>query len=215
MAPTFQTLAVVGRLLPDLKRRPGKFPAWPRRLKFVLLLLFLFVFLLPCLQAQEARPTDVEVQAAYLFNFGKFVRWPLSEDAQSNLLPLNICVLGKSSFGSVLDSTVRGETIDGRPVVAKTIPSLQDAASCRIVFISASEEGRLGAILPALRHQGILTVSNIPHFTDRGGMIEFVNFDDRIRFAVNLVPLREAGLSVSSELLKVAIRVIGQMGRQR
>jgi hypothetical protein len=175
------------------------------------LLAFISCSLFPLrFQAQERRPTDIQVEAAYLFNFGKFVRWPINPDAAIG--SLNICVLGKNPFGSVLDSTVKDEAIDGRPVTARILLSLQDASNCHIVFVSASEEGRLNAILPALRRQGALTVSNIPHFVDRGGMIGFVNLDDRIRFVVNLAAVREAGLTVSSELLKVAVQVMGQAG---
>jgi len=37
-------------------------------------------------------------------------------------------------------------------------------------------------------------------------MIGLVNQADRIRFEVNVAPLENAGLTVSSELLKVALR---------
>jgi hypothetical protein len=40
-------------------------------------------------------------------------------------------------------------------------------------------------------------------------MIELMNQEDRVRFAVNVTATSEAGLSVSSELLKVATKVIG------
>jgi hypothetical protein len=43
-------------------------------------------------------------------------------------------------------------------------------------------------------------------------MIQFVTQEDRIRFAVNVGPIEDAGLSVSSELLKVATKVIGKSG---
>jgi hypothetical protein len=52
-----------------------------------------------------------------------------------------------------------------------------------------------------------LTVSDIPQFSQRGGMIQFVLEGNRIRFEVNLTATRRAGLSLSSELLKVATAV--------
>jgi hypothetical protein len=161
-------------------------------------------------QAQQVRPTESQVKAAYLFNFGKFVRWPTA--ANGHRETLEICVLGKNPFGSVLDATVKGETIDGSDVIARTVPSLQDAGTCNILFVSTSEEGRLGAILSGAKHLRALTVSDIPNFAERGGMIELVTEGNRIRFAVNMAPLGEAGLAVSSELLKVAVRVMGQNG---
>ena len=43
-------------------------------------------------------------------------------------------------------------------------------------------------------------------------MIQFVPRDNRIRFEVNLPATEEAGLTLSSELLKVAVKVIGKPG---
>ncbi len=74
--------------------------------------------------------------------------------------------------------------------------------------MSQSEEARLTAILAGAKRLQALTVSDIPHFAERGGMIGLVNQADRIRFEVNVAPLENAGLTVSSELLKVALRVI-------
>jgi YfiR/HmsC-like len=83
-------------------------------------------------------PTDYEVKAAYLNNFGKFVQWPESLPApQSNTFA--ICVLGQDPFGSILDNTVVGATVDGKTVVARRIATAEQATDCRIVFISASE----------------------------------------------------------------------------
>lgn len=156
--------------------------------------------------SQTGHPTGSQVKAAYLFNFGKFVRWPVNPLAGGDAF--EICVLGKNPFGAVLQATVEGESIDGKTIIARNLPSIEDAGHCRILFISSSEEGRLSSILSVIRHLHTLTVSDIPAFSQRGGMIEFVSQQDRIRFAVNMAPMSEAGLTVSSELLKVATKVI-------
>ena len=156
-------------------------------------------------EAQQARPTESQVKAAYLFNFGKFVRWPVLANSVDSL---QICVLGKNSFGTVLEATVKGEAISGKPVTTRNIPSMHDADGCHILFVSMSEETRLNAVLASAKRLPVLTVSDIPHFAERGGMIGLVNQEDRIRFEVNVAPIEDSGLTVSSELLKVALRVI-------
>jgi hypothetical protein len=80
--------------------------------------------------------------------------------------------------------------------------------------VSASEEGRLGAIFSIAKRAGALTVSDIPRFAERGGMIEFINREDRIRFTVNIASIEDARLTVSSELLKVAARIIRKKARE-
>jgi hypothetical protein len=76
-----------------------------------------------------------------------------------------------------------------------------------VLFISASEDARLKSILAALDKSSLLTVSDVADFTKRGGMIQFVMDGGRIRFEVNLAAARQAGLNLSSELLKVASSV--------
>jgi len=156
--------------------------------------------------AEEPHPTESQVKAAYLYNFGKFVTWPTtpapSEDSR------NICVLGKDPFGAVLDSTVAGESIDGKKITVRRLAKVQESAHCSILFVGLSEASRLDAILPVARRFGTLTVSDIPHFAERGGMIEFVMQQNKIRFEVNRAAAQQSHLVLSSELLKVAVKVI-------
>lgn len=160
----------------------------------------------PGADAQQQRPTEYQVKAAYLFNFGKFVAWPEKTDLERSA-PFEICVLGDDPFGAALDTAVTGATIRGKDVAAKRIAKPQDVGACKVLFISTSEDSRLSAVLSALGKMNVLTVSDIPQFSERGGMIQFVRDGDRVRFEVNLSNAEGAGLNLSSELLKVAVRV--------
>jgi hypothetical protein len=175
--------------------------------QFVLLAIVFALWGLPSLYAQHSKPKEYEVKAAYLFNFGRFVEWP-TKIAATKGDTFAICVLGQDPFGAALDATIAGETIAGKNVVARRILKPQDALNCRVLFVSSSEESRLKDILPVLHDASILTVSDIPQFTRRGGMIQFTLEGSRVRFEVNLTPAQEAGLTLSSELLKVAVAVI-------
>ena len=154
--------------------------------------------------APGSKPTEYQVKAAYLLQLRQV--HPLASGRGKND-SFAICVLGRDPFGPTLDATLAGETIDGRKVVAMRPARVQDAAECRILFISASEAARLDEILAVLGKTGVLTVSDMPQFTERGGMIQFVLESDRVRFEVNLGAAQRAGLSPSSELLKVATAV--------
>jgi len=161
-----------------------------------------------CLHAQAQLPkaNEFQVKAAYLYNFGRFVEWP-DENSPDKKEVFEICVLGADPFGPTLDATLARETIDGKSVTAKRIAKPQDVDSCRIVFISSSEEGHLKEVLAALDKASVLTVSDIPRFSERGGMIGFILDGDRVRFDVNLASAQDARLTLSSELLKVANNV--------
>ncbi len=160
----------------------------------------------PSLHAQQSRPGEYQVKAAYLYNFSRFVEWP-AQIARAQRDSFAICVLGQNPFGSALNAILADETVAGKSVVAKAIPAPEDAANCRVLFISLSESSRLTQILTALGDASVLTVSDLPEFTRRGGMVQFVLEGNRVRFEVNLATAERAGLTLSSQLLKVATNV--------
>lgn len=178
---------------------------------FLAIAVLLSFFLSISSSAQQQHPTDSQVKAAYLYNFGKFVRWQPDHPTNPEML---ICILGKDPFGPILDTTVEGESIDGRKLAVKRFARVQDAASCSILFISSSEESQLGSILVVAKRFRVLTVSDIPRFAERGGVIGFVLQQDKIRFEVNRSAAEQAHLTLSSELLKVASRLYNKAAEQ-
>jgi hypothetical protein len=161
---------------------------------------------IPALVAQNSRPTDYDVKAAYLYNFGRFIEWPETVAATQGG-PFTVCVLGQDPFGPRLDATLAGETIGGKTIVAKRISNADESGNCRILFLSLTDESRLNKIIADLDKKAVLTVSDAPQFVTRGGMIQFVLEGKKVRFEVNLTATQHAGLTLSSELLKVATAV--------
>lgn len=160
----------------------------------------------PCMEARQAKPSEYQVEATYLFNFGRFVQWPNRPEIPATN-SFFICILGQDPFGPALKATIANELIDGRSVVAKQVLTTQEAMSCHVLFISSSEDRRLTQILASLSNASVLTVSDLPGFTDHGGMIQFVLEDSRVRFEVNVETATRAGLTMSSELLKLATNI--------
>jgi uncharacterized protein DUF4154 len=158
------------------------------------------------LPAQLPKANAGQVQAAYLYNFGKFVKWPAVAPANQSGSFI-ICVLDQDPFGDTLQSTLSGETVAGKPVVVKRLPKAQQASGCHILFIGTSQAHDLSGILSSLDQAAVLTVSDMPDFSKRGGMIQFVLEDGRIRFEINLEGAERAHLVFPSELLKVAAAV--------
>ena len=128
----------------------------------------------PYLQAQGSKPTDYDVKAVYLYNFGRFVEWPAQCSREQEVTRSMSAFSVRIPFGPALDSTLAGETIGGKNVAAKRISSLQEAVNCQILFMSATEDSRLNKIMEALDKGAVLTVSDMPQFSQRGGMIQFV-----------------------------------------
>jgi YfiR/HmsC-like len=168
----------------------------------------------PHLYVQATAPTEYEVKAAYLYNFGLFVQWP-AEGSPGQEGPFAVCVLGMDPFGRVLDAALAGEMIGSQRVVARRVDNPEEALGCRILFISSSEEAGLKEILAAAGKASVLTVSDMPNFIEKGGVIQFVTENRRVRFEINLTAAHRVGLSLSSQLLKVAIHVSGASGPEK
>ncbi len=153
-------------------------------------------------RTQTAKPTEYQVKAAYLARFVKFIESPASGADE----PFAICVLGPDPFGPALDAAVNGESVDRHPLVARRVAGVREASTCRVLFMGG-DEGEVRRAIAALDKAGVLTVSDLPQFLKRGGMIQFVLEGNRVRFEVNLAAAKKAGLTLSSELLKVAAAV--------
>ena len=108
-------------------------------------LLFLCTAVFP-LRAQQTKAAEYAVKATYLYNFSRFVQWP-PDAAAAKIDSFPICIFGEDPFGAVLDTILSGESINGKPVVAKRLLKLQDALECRVLYIGASEDSRLKEIL--------------------------------------------------------------------
>jgi hypothetical protein len=157
----------------------------------------------------QAPVSAYDVESAYLFNFGKFVRYAHAEP-ETVRQSFDICIVGEDPLGATLDELTAHERLDGKPVRVLRLKAAADARNCAIAYISASEGGHIESDLDALHGQPVLTVSDAPDFLKRGGMIQLIVAGHHVRFAVNLGAVERARLSLSSELLRVATSVNGE-----
>ena len=168
-------------------------------------LVFLLLVMANAARAQPSR--EYQVKAVFLFNFAQFTEWPAEAFAEKDS-PLVIGVLGKDPFGSFLDETVHGEIVRGQRLAVERYRTMEELKTCHILYISQSESNRLDGILEKLKGKPVLTVSDIPGSVPRGMMIRFVTEANRIRFRVNAEEAKEAKLSVSSKLLRLADGIV-------
>jgi len=166
--------------------------------------LFLLFLSLMGAVAQSDSPSEYQVKAAFLYNFGKFVEWPSAAFA-SPAAPFVIGIYGGDPFQGDLDRIVAGKSIDGHPVAVQVVTSVAALKECNIVFLSNGHEKRMAEIAAALGGANVLTVTeNMKHFSDSGFMINFIVTGDHIGFQINNAAARRAGLAISSKLLSLA-----------
>ena len=94
--------------------------------------------------------------------------------------------------------------IDGKRVVTRRIAKVENAVGCRILFVSGLGDDELIRVLQMVEKTGVLTVSDMPQFVDRGGMIQFVSQDNKVRFAVNVAAGQTYVIPASSGSVRTA-----------
>jgi hypothetical protein len=170
------------------------------------LALLLCVLLAPPLATPvRAGDAEVDVKAAYLFNFTRFIEWP--ETAMGEVFV--IAVVGDPALAAALRTVEqRGKRAQGRPIQVRTGDGA--VAGSHILFIGTAAVPRLARLLRATAERPVLVVGDSPGLARRGVAINFFLQRDvlgegrRLRFEINPENLKGRGLTVSAQLFDVA-----------
>jgi hypothetical protein len=188
----------------------------PRRVFPLVISLALAASLAVAADAADSRAglLELQVKAAFLYNFAKFVEWPADVRSDGSSGSLAFCVFGDEPLFSALTQSLAGKTINGRALVALQADGPQRAQRCDIAFIGVTEKKRMDEVLDAFAGAGVLSISDLDQFARHGGMIELTRKADKIRFAVNIDAVTRNGLRISSKLLQLA-EVLHQSDERR
>lgn len=164
------------------------------------------VLLLGCCaqaRADAGQEREYALKAACIFNFCQFITWPADAfDGPSS--PIVIGVLGNDSFAALLEGMVAGEVVRGRGIRVSRSRRPDDATSCHLFFVPASEAPRQALILRAIHSRPIVSIGENDAFLSSGGMIVLASVQNKVRLRVNLPAVRAGRISVSSKLLRLA-----------
>lgn len=147
---------------------------------------------------------EYQLKAAYLLNFARFVYWP-EQSFESSDSAFTICVYGDNPFDGALNN-LSSKQINNRPIEIRFFAQAKVEPQCQIAFFPETAQSIYTSIkeqLPAYT----LTVSEYDGFCDDGGMIEFIQVNNKIRFEINLTSSTKHGIKYRSQLLEVAERL--------
>jgi hypothetical protein len=160
--------------------------------------------LLPEASISATKASEHKVKAAFLVNFARYVKWP-STAFDSATDPIVIGIYGDGILPKVLEHIAAGKEVDGRSLKVVECSDVDQAVNSHILFIGSSRAEDHLAIIEATRHASVFSVSDSPGFAKAGGVANFVLLDSRVRFEINDRAAKEAGLTVSSRLLRLAM----------
>ena len=141
-----------------------------------------------------------EVKAAFVYHFAKFVDWP----GETHGAPaFTMCVASEEAFADTLREQTDGKRALDKPIAVRVVVRSEDLAGCQVLYLPASAT----PLVPADAPPGTLVVADGADAA--GASIALVRQGSNVRFVVDVDAAQRAGLGVSSQLLKLAVRVIG------
>jgi len=160
-----------------------------------------FLFCLSARGDEISSAAEHKLKAAFVYNFAKFVEWPASISTNT---PLVIGVKGEAAMRTALEVAIGSRRINGRAIEVRTVNTVADAQAAQVLFVSATEDRHLSALLANIRLAPVLTVGESDAFARADGIINFVREENRYRFDINLDSAEQAGVKISAQLLKLA-----------
>lgn len=148
----------------------------------------------------QMQASEVQVKAAFIYNFALFTTWPA--DAMLADAPMVLCVATEQPLQAALEKLtgkpVRGHRLEIRKINDGT------AAGCHVLVF---DEHASGAVRPD-PGVPVLTVSDSRQggrgAGGSGPMIALALQDSRVVFDIDAGAARQAGLQISSQLLRLA-----------
>ncbi len=152
-----------------------------------------------------SRVSAYRVEAAYIYNFAKFIEWP-AQNFHGSTVPMQFCVLRDHLFELELSRILKDKTIAGRALQVVQVEDGEQSRHCQVLFINSSER-KVEQVIEAVQGTSVLTLGETENFLKQGGIIHFVLENDRVQFEINHKAANKAGLYISSRLLAVARQV--------
>ena len=167
---------------------------------------------LPASATENVQLIEQKIKAGLLYNFLKYTQWPAGSGSQTTS-PLTVCLFGGDPFDGHL-KPMAGRTVNQRVIEIRSLQTADDTAVCSLIFIRSSEKSFWPQLQKRLVGKDVLTVSDFEGFAAAGGMIEFMQIDNRIGVNVNTDAIATTHLEVQDRLLKLASTVrAGAAGR--
>lgn len=147
------------------------------------------------------------IKTAFVFNIAKFVTWPEGVHVQRPET-LRICFYRKDFLQQAFES-ITGKRVRTRHVEPHIIEEADESRHCDVVLVPASQLARFEDETPETPKNPALVIADLTSLSTsprvfRGVTMHLVRQGKSIGFEVNLNNVKQRGLSMSSELLKLA-----------
>jgi hypothetical protein len=171
------------------------------------LVLSCFLLFSPALLfAEEPIPSlEYQVKASMIYNFLQFISW--SPESLPPSADIAVCIVAPDKFGAAIDE-LANELVQGRRLTVRRMSALDEIEQCRVIFVDAEETARFAPVFAEMQARSILTIGESEDFLSKGGVINFLTENGKLRFEINHRAALDSRIQISSKLLRLAIHVL-------
>jgi len=149
----------------------------------------------------RAEESEAQLKAAFIYRFVQYTQWP-----PPPLREFAYCVAGRGALPEAVRA-LASKPLGVSSVHFHRISSPDQAGQCQTLVLAMSERAELQRWLPALTDAPILVIGDSPEAFRAGAAIVLAVEPNGLSFRVNLAEARRRGLTLSSQLLKLAREV--------
>lgn len=151
--------------------------------------------------AQTDVSREARIQAVLILRLIKFVTWPTDNLSRTDVL--QICTWGDSPTEAALQN-LQGQKIREQEIRVRKLGSPLNTRGCHVLYVSDNVRDVTTSLLYDSGSRTLLTISDMPDFNKRGGIIHLIRQGNRIGFEIQLRYAREHGLQIGAPLLELA-----------
>lgn len=141
-----------------------------------------------------------KMKAVFVFNFTKYIEWPENDSNKSFV----IAILGESHIIEPLNIIASKKNIGNQKIIVNKFKNIDDVKKANILFVDSTFNMNLEKLLKKIESDNILLIGDKAGLAKKGYGLSFFIEDGKVRFEMNRDVIKNANLSVSSQLLKIA-----------
>ena len=150
--------------------------------------------------------SESQIKVAMVYKLMHFIDRPKNT-------PQTICIYHPNkedipSFDLLPSKTANGNVL--KVVLLAAGKNYQKDLECQVIFFGSATDARTQKVFTGIVGENSLTIGETNQFIKHGGMIKLVRKDSTVKFEINLNALNQAGLSISSQVLRIADKVYAE-----
>ncbi|MBS4060211.1 MAG: YfiR family protein [Bacteroidetes bacterium] len=152
----------------------------------------------------QVKATPENIMASFIYNFTNYLSWS-SDDLGEDF---EIVVLGESTLLEPLKYIGNTKKVTEKTINVVHVQGVSELKPCHILVVGEDFTKTLSELYANTLLKNAIIITYCNGCLQKGASINFVTESERLRFEINKTTLDSKSIKASSQLLKLAIKVI-------